>query len=180
MAKKSLYNNKKGLSTIIVTLLLVVLSLVAIGIAWGFSSDIIKKQISTSQSCFDVSGKFKINGEYTCYNYNAQTGMYSVRFSLSIGDITADKLLIGISSASSTKGYTLTNTPESISELSYVNFAPGTLVKLPDKNGGKTYATTEISTDKIDSIKIAPVISGTQCDIVDSISNIQNCILMGR
>jgi len=177
MSLTLLPRNHSGLSTIVVTLILIVLSLVAIGIVWGFANNLIKKQISSSESCFGISDKFKINGQYTCYSYDLLTQKYSLRFSLSIGDINVDKLVIGISSASSTKGYTLTNADQTISGLSY--YPSGTPIKLPDKNSGRTYfATTEFA-EKIDSIRIAPVVSGTQCEVVDSISDIQDCVLIG-
>jgi hypothetical protein len=177
MAKKSRYK-KKGLSTIVITLLLIVLSLVAVGIVWAFSNNLIKKQISSSESCFGTSDKFKINGEYTCYSYDSSSGKYSLRFSLNVGNIKVDKLIIGISSASSSKSYTLTNNAQTISGLSY--YPSGTSVKLPGINSGQTYLATAISTDKIDSMRIAPMINEAQCDIADSISDIQNCALIGQ
>ena len=176
MAKKSQSNKKKkGLSTIVTTLILIVLSLVAIGTVWTFANSLIQKQISSSQSWFGVSDKFKINGEYTCYSKVGST--YNLRFSLSIGDINVDKLIVGVSSASSSQTYTLTNNDQAISGLSY--YPSGTPVKLPDKNAGRTYLASTTLTDQINSIKIAPVISGTQCEIADSISDIQDCALIG-
>lgn len=175
LKKKNYFQNNRGLSTIVVTLILITLSLVAIGMVWVFANNLIQKQISNSQSCFGVADKFKINGQYTCYSKVGST--YNLRFSLSIGDINVDKLVVGLSSATSTKGYTLTNTAQPISGLSY--YPSGTPVKLPDKNAGLTYLATTTFTDKIDSIKIAPVISGTQCEVADSISDIQDCALIG-
>lgn len=174
MAKRFLHNNKHGLSTIVITLILITLSLVAIGLVWTFANNLIQKQISNSQSCFGVSDKFKINGQYTCYNQIGTTSpyTYSLRFSLSIGDINVDKLIVGVSSASSTQSYTLTNTAGAVSGLVGSS-------KLPDKNAGLTYTTTNSFANQPDSIKIAPVIGGTQCEVADSISDIQNCIGMG-
>ena len=184
MAKKLRYKkNKRGLSTIVVTLLLIVMSLVAVGVVWTFANSLIQKQISNSQSCFGVSDKFKLNGQYTCYNQGSSAPYtYSLRFSLSIGDINVDKLIIGVtSSAGTSQTYALTNTLQSINGLTYYTSggSPAVQVKLPDKNAGLTYITTNSFTDIPNSIKIAPVISGTQCEMADSISDIQNCVYMG-
>jgi hypothetical protein len=168
--------NKKGLSTIVVTLILIVLSLVAVGILWTFVNGLIKKQINSNEACYGNFDKVEINDRYTCYEVMPGANpTYNIRFSLSLKDVTVDKVIIGVSSASTTKSYELTNSLQTITGLKPV--PSGTQVKLPDKNSGLTYNGTGF-TSKIDSIQITPVIGGAQCEMSDSISQIEDCALL--
>jgi len=52
-------------------------------------------------------------------------------------------------------------------------------VKLPGKNEGLTYVASGFDgSDKIDSIKIAPVIDEEQCSAVDTTSQVDSCSLL--
>ncbi len=167
--------SKKGLSAIVVTVILVALSMAAIVLVWAFVSNLIKKQISSSESCFGNSEKVTLNGQYTCYEEIDSTH-YNLRFSLNIGDVDIDKVLVSVSSASAVKSYEISKTEGTISGLSM--YPSGSLqVKLPEKNAGLTYKATGF-TSKIDSMQIAPVIGGNLCSVSDSFSEIENCALI--
>jgi hypothetical protein len=168
-------HNKLGLSDIVVTLILIVISLVAVGIVWGFVNNLINKQITTSQACYGNNNKVTINPQYTCYE-TAGTNKYNIRFSLSIGDVSVDKVIISVSSANAIKSYEITNTLQTVSGLKPV--PSGSQVVLPGKNSGLTYNATGF-TSTPDLIKIAPVIGGTQCDTSDTISQIEDCAILG-
>jgi hypothetical protein len=174
MANKFLCN-KRGLSTIVVTLLLIVISLVAVGVLWGFVNNMIHKQISSNEACYGNFDKVQINKAYTCYEVMPGGTSYNIRFSIALQDVNVDKLIIGVYSASAIKSYELNSTPLTIVGLKPV--PSGTTVKLPDKNSGLTYNGTGFS-DKIDSIQITPVIGGTQCQVADSLSQIEDCALL--
>lgn len=165
--------NRSGLSQIVTTLLFIVLSLVAVGVVWGFVNNLITKQTSANEACYGNFDKITINNRYTCYELN--NGVYNLRFSLSLGEVDVEKVIVGISSASATKSYEIPKTLQTVSGLKPV--PSGTQVKLPDKNSGLTYNATGF-TSKIDSVQIIPVIGGTQCQISDTISQIENCVLL--
>jgi hypothetical protein len=168
--------NRKGLSTIVTTLLIVVLSLVAVGLVWGFVSNMIRNQIKTSESCYGNSDKVRINEQYTCYE--VRSGEYNLRVSLSIGDTSVDKVVVYVSSASAVKSYTITNTEGTVAGLLPIPYLAGNVnVKLPGKNSGLTYNATAFSSI-IDSVEIAPIIGGTQCDVSASLSQIESCALL--
>jgi len=177
MAKRFHYkaSKKKGLSAIVTTVLLIALSLAAVVVVWTVVNNTIKTQISNSESCFGNYNKIEINRQYTCYERISSTN-YNLIFSISIGDIDVDKVVVSVSSEGVVKSYTLTNTPESITGL---RMYPSGLadVNLSNKNGGLSYNATGFE-GKIDSIKIAPYISGTLCDTADSVTDIQDCALM--
>ena len=48
------------------------------------------------------------------------------------------------------------------------------LIKLPGKNSGLTYISTEFSSTP-DSVKITPVIDGNKCEVSDSVLEIYSC-----
>src|SRR3989338_8672954 len=145
---------KKGLSTIIVTVLLVGLSLAIVGIVWGVVNGMVKKQLGSTESCFNIYGKVSINGLYTCYNRTDS----KTHFSINIGDIIVEKVIVAISSAGQTKTFTITNDAQAVTDLAnYGSTGFGTdLINLPGKNSGKTYIAQGLS-DIPDEIKIAPV-----------------------
>lgn len=174
MAKKLSYNlsNKRGLSTIVITVILIALSMAAVIIVWSFVSSMIKNQINSSESCFGNYDKIKFNKQYTCYEI--ADGGYNLRFSLSIGNIDVDKIIVAVGSSDSIKSYDISNTEEEIEGLTRYPSNNSTLVSLPPKNSGFTYKATGF-TGKIDSIEIAAIINGNQCEISDSIYEIEIC-----
>lgn len=91
--------NHKGLSTIIVTVLLIGLTIVAIGIIWAAINGMIRGKIANTEACFGNFGKVEINPQYTCYIDKPTGQQDEFQFSLSIGDINVEKVIVGISSA---------------------------------------------------------------------------------
>ena len=91
-----------------------------------------------------------------------------------IGDVDIDELLVSVSTQEESESFKITNTEQLIDDLEYLN---GTdLVRLPAKNGGKTYLYT--FNENPDTIQIAPVTSGTQCEVSDAVSDIDDCSLL--
>ncbi|MCX6746539.1 MAG: hypothetical protein NTU63_00190 [Candidatus Pacearchaeota archaeon] len=169
MVKKFIY--KKGLSTIVTTLILIVISMSAIALIWTVVNNMIHTTTEQTEACFGSYDKVKLNAIYTCYE-QIDSLNYRVRFSLSIGDATIDKVVIGIASQGAIKSYKLNNTLQTFPDLQY--YPSGTQVKLPDKNAGLTYVASGFAS-KPDLIQIAPVISEKQCEISDSLTEIENC-----
>jgi hypothetical protein len=172
MAKKS---SKHGLSTVVTTLIIIVLSLVAVGLVWVSVRGLVNKQISSSQSCFGNYNKITLNAQYTCYEEISPSN-YNLRFSLSVGDVNVDKIIVSVSSASTVNSYVITNVSQPISGLSMYPSGLNNII-IPSSNAGLTYRATGF-TAGIDSIQITPVIGGNQCDPSDSIANIEDCALM--
>ena len=170
MGKKLFY--KTGLSGVITAVIMIALVMAAAVIVWGVVNKTIKGQMKTTESCFGNYNKVAFNSIYVCYDPTADT----FQFSLDIGDIEVDSVIVSVASAGSTNGYTLTNTNQTINNLAnYGSTGFGTdLIKLPGKNAGKTYVING-TTEKPDLIKIAIVIDGQQCDVSDTLSNIEAC-----
>ena len=169
--------NKKALSSVIATVLLILLVTVSIAIVWAFVNNIINKNTKSTESCFDIesSGTVTINPYYTCYNSTSG----EVQFSISIGDAEIDSLIIAITAEGTSKSFTLTNEYTNDTNLKPYKGSYGANVKLPGKNEGLTYVASGFDgSDKIDSIKIAPVIDEEQCSAVDTTSQVDSCSLL--
>lgn len=175
---KNLMHNKRALSTVIITVILIALSMAAIVLVWGFVNNILKKQIGNTESCFGNYDKVQINERYTCYE-DLGGGEYALRFSLVIGDIDVTKVIVSVSSASAVKSYEITNEDQTVSGLENYPSETTTDISLPGKNAGLTYRTTTEFDSKIDSVQITPIIGGKQCDVSDTFSDIENCDLLG-
>lgn len=97
--------NKRGLSEIISSVLLILVVIVAIGLIVGFVVPMIKDNLSSSKSCFDLNEYFKIS-EASCYNTAdseliVERGMQDIEvsgFVVSIGDSTGESKVYSVSS----------------------------------------------------------------------------------
>jgi FlaG/FlaF family flagellin (archaellin) len=161
--------NKKGISGVIATILLIAISMAAVIIVWNVINNLLSEKLEETESCFNIFGKVSLNSRYTCYDTTSK----SLRFSLNIGDIDVEKVIVSVSSAGDTTGYELTSTGGSPGLTKYGSAGD---VKLPAKNGGSTYVTAQDSfAASPDSIQLTPVIQGKQCDTSDTLSEIDDC-----
>lgn len=172
-------NNKKGLSEVVGVVIMIMLVIAAVAIVWTTVNVLIKKGIDTAESCSDISGKIELNGYYTCYYYNlldTNPNYQRVRFSITRKDIDIDEVIVAISEGGATQSYTITTTAQTISGLEKDDGTTDNIV-LPDKNAGLSYRATGYD-DFPDMIEISPVINGKQCEVVDSINEIDDCALL--
>jgi len=59
--------NKRGIEALVATVLLVLITIAAVGIIWGAVMPLIKSNIQSSQKCFDADIEVK-QGGYTCFD----------------------------------------------------------------------------------------------------------------
>ena len=164
--------DKKGLSGIIETLIMIGLVLAATVIIWGVVSNILSKNIKNTEACFGNYDKVTLNKKYTCFD----DANDKVRVAINIGDVDVDEVLVSVSNEGSSEPFKLSNAEKIVSGVTYFSdLTPE--VKLPPKNGGKSYNYTW-GESTIGSVKIAPIIQGTQCEISDTISNLESCSLV--
>jgi len=163
--------DKRGISTIIATVIMITLVLIVVGVVWVSVNNLIGKQIETSESCFGNFGKIKLDKRYTCFNSSSD----ELQFSINIGDIVIDSVLVSISSKSGARSFEISNT--TINNVKMYNDEYGELVKVPEKNAGFTYVANVVGLGVVnpDSISIAPIINGNQCEISDSLPSINGC-----
>lgn len=173
--------NKRALSTVIATLLIILLTVAAVVIVWKFVQNMVNpEKLAGTQSCFELTSgeKITINDYYTCYDKTSNT----VQFSIDMKDAQVDAVVVSILVGGNSKSFTLTNNDTNISNLKpYKGNAGYNATRLPGKNEGRTYVAEgfESGVGKVDWIKIAPVIAGKQCDPSDETSQIDYCALYG-
>ena len=164
---------KKGVSTIIASVIMIALVLVIGGVVWGVVSNLVQENLESAGSCYDVFDKIELNPSRTCWNLTGN----EVRFSINVKDIELQEMVVSISGTGETKSYRL-KTDGVEGNVTYWPNASITPVVIPGSNTGKTYSVFGDFTAKPDSIKIFPVINGKQCDAADSISNIDSCFIL--
>lgn len=160
--------NKRGVSGVITVVILIGLVMATTVIVWTVVNSLVSDRLGDAEACFGNFEKVTLNNRYTCYNSSSSKTM----FSINIGDIDVDGVVVSISSEGTTKGYTITDTNSTISGLT--DYFGGASIIIPGKNSGLTYIATEYP-NKPDSINIRPVINGKQCEVSDSIIEIDSC-----
>ncbi len=163
--------SKRGLSEVITVLILVGITMAAALIIWSVINSLLENKLDEAKSCAGNFDKVTINNRYTCYNSTSDR----LQFSISIGDIDIDSVIVGVSASGTTKSYKLNNSAVSSPDLIPYPSGSGT-VKLPGKNSGSTYLTaTNSYPTSPDAIEILPVINEKQCEVADSLDSIDDC-----
>jgi hypothetical protein len=162
---------KRGLSTVVATLLLILLAIILIATLWGVVRPLVENRLDESKVCLDVMGKVTLNDRYTCYNRT----MDAFLFSINVDDLDIDKVIVSISSQGQGKSIELTNSLQTITN--FRNYNGTTQVVLPGKNSGLTYVynSTAAGSGEPDEISIAPVIGDDKCGATDSVTEIDYC-----
>ena len=165
--------NRRGISGVIVVVILIALVMTTVGIVWGVVNNLVKEELEGAGSCFGVFGEVNLNSRYTCYNSSQQ----ELLFSISIGDVDVDEALIGISGQGTGISFKLSSQTGPINNIiTYPNRSAD--VSLPSKNSGLTYIFDLAGagfSGTPDSISIAPIIKGNQCGVSDTLGEIANC-----
>jgi len=167
MDMKLKFKNKRGLSAIITTVILIALVMVAGVIVWGVVRGIVQGKLEGVESCFGIYEKVTINSMYTCYD----SADDEFHFSINVGDINLEKVVVSVSGTGATNSYILTN--EDQQSIGLTLYPSGGEVKLPGKNAGLTYVASMPT--KPDLIKIAPGVDGQLCEVSDSLADIDDC-----
>ena len=160
----------KGLSEVVSTVIMIGLVLLAVTIMWSAVNFLIQGKIDDSKSCFGSFEKVTLEKKYTCVD-----DVTKAQFLINIGDVDVDEVLVSITGEEGTSMFKISNEDKEIDggDLAYLNGVPPQQVKLPSKNSGKTYVYYFGSEPT--SVQIAPIIDGTQCDVSDAVSNLDDC-----
>lgn len=171
MGIKFLSINRKGLSQIVSTVLLILISVGLVAGIWGVVHTFVSNQMDSAKACKNTN-LASINDIYTCYN---QTNKYTV-VSIGVGNTPISAMIVSVDYSGNSKSFKLENTSKEIKNFYY--YVPGygintTAVKLPEVGSSRTFAITV--TDQPDSIKIGAEVDGKLCGTSDSINNIPLC-----
>ena len=140
--------NKKGVSAVISAIILIAIVLVVIGIVMVVVVPMVENKVKYAEACSpDILDKIEINS-LTCYD----SGEKEVNVSINIEDVETDKILVVVDIEGESKSFEVEQ----------------------KKNSGKVHFIP--SNRKPDSVRIAPIINGEQCNEIDSLYNIGECI----
>lgn len=170
--------DKRGLSTVVATVLMILLVVILVGVVWITVKNIADENLNKAGSCLNVLGKTSLNNEFTCYNSTSK----ELRFSINVEDVSVDGLLIGIAGGGSGKSFEIPSSPGSLNYLKFFGSTYGASVNAPGSNSGRSYIvnTTDpiINLVGITSVEIAPIMNGNVCEASDSITSIDDCALL--
>jgi len=173
MAFKKFYD-KRGLSVVIATLLLVAMTIVAVSIVWSVIQSLVKDQTSGAKACFDILGKVSFNDQNTCYT-RSETNVQTLQFSIDMGNVYVDAAIVEISGTIENTHFELNTAASQIDYLTMYDDSPD--ISLPKSNSGSTYIFDlyEAGFAFVPEIRITPKINGTFCEVSDTITNILPC-----
>ncbi len=130
---------KKGISAVIATVVLVALTVGLVAVVATFVSNTVKDQTSKGTTCIDVIGKIEINSDYTCYNSSSN----EFQFSINIKDAEIDSLIIAVeNSLLETNTFEISSQEKIFENIKYYpggSYEYNQKIKIPGKNSGKTY-----------------------------------------
>ena len=135
-------NNKKGISAVVATVLIILITVAAVAIIWAAIIPMIKNQIQGSTVCLSATSQVSavVEDGLTCVNktsYNATTGnmTFFVQVSRLEKEFELKKIQVLISEAGSTKTFEITGTNvlgQNEDKMYYMNYT-NTTVGGPDK-----------------------------------------------
>ena len=162
--------NKKALSATVNTMLLIGMTIAAGAIIWGVVGNMVTNKLDESASCYGIQGKILLNEEYTCYNESAKT----LRFSISLKDVIPEEILIAAQTNNFSKVVTIPKNSSLVEDVVFYPTVGDGKVSLPEEDAGKSYTISNVEFKPI-KIQLAPRISGTTCEVADTITPIIYC-----
>ena len=161
--------NSRGFSQVVSTVILIALTIALVGGLFVFIKGFVEGNLNSASACNDVLEKISLNLDYTCFD--AATN--STLISISRKDFSLDSLLVSVSFEDSSKTFYLDKTEKVVDGVK--NYKSSVLeVSLPESESGKTYCING-TTEAPLKIEIAPKKEGTQCEVVDSFTEIPTC-----
>lgn len=158
MENKILPKSKRSLSTVIASLIMVLLVVVAVGIVSQIIFPMIKKDLSSAGNCLSAIGNVQFNGEYTCYNANTK----KISASIETKKILVDGFVVNIFGGGKAESYKIQS-----GNVEKVIMSDGNLnIIIPKENEARVYeVTTGIANPE--TIVVSPIVKGETCEEAD-------------
>jgi len=163
-------DKKRGLSPVVATVLIVLLTVVSVSILSAFVIPFVRDNLEGSGQCFEVVGKLEIyETPYNCYA--SSSGKEGTGFSISVDDEKIIGFRVSLVQGGSFDSYEIKGgaTLNNIRMLGS-NFSQP--LQIPSNGGVRTY----IADGDFDKIEVFALLdSGDSCDLSDSL-NVKPCI----
>jgi len=164
---------RRGLSAVIATVLILLLTVVAISILAVFVIPFVRNNLDGSTACFDTFGDLGFDeSAYNCFNEtvspDGRTG-----FSVKIDNEKIIGFKVGLGASGSSNVFSVLNGTEGDNnQIRMLGAQFGQNIEIPMSGGVRTYIAKGI----FDDIEIFPILDdGTTCDKADSIK-IRQCL----
>ena len=165
--------NKKGISAVVATVLIILITVAAVAIVWAAVVPMFRNKLESGTVCFDAVSQVQVTDEFTCYD--SDTNELRVRVSSSSGDIDLTDLKILVYSSGNSYSYEVVKDPNDKVNLENGNNV--TVEDLPTGGNSRVFVISGISS--VDEVTVSPVIlvgnSETSCEATSSIS-VKDCI----
>jgi len=160
--------SKKAVSAVVASLLLVVITIIAVIMVWQFIKiQIIDKNIKES-ACYEYRDYVRVVGsDYTCYNITDTR----LQIERSSDDKAIEGISVTISSEDSSKAYTLKNGTSTTGVKMNSGSYQDTII-LPNLGESKTYLFSGIIGT---SASITVITNGKSCDVIRQNYDIEKC-----
>ena len=174
--------NKKGVSAVVATVILIVVTIMAASIIWVMVQNLIDRQTHQSESCLMSFKEMKIDPKYTCYDSPNSKLVFLLDRTSERNQTQSERfeaVQIEIVGENSTFAFTILNNNSIVGD--FLKNAENTEnVITPDFNSAKKYffyplRVSNQSIGKIKSIAIAPIIASQKCAVIDSLNQIPEC-----
>jgi flagellin-like protein len=159
--------NKKAVSAVVATLLLVVITIVATLLVWQVvKTQVIDKELE-SASCFEYRNYVRIlDTDYTCYDASSPVKT-QIQIERSTEEKNIEGISVTISGGATSKSYELKN-----GDVPGVSMFPSGEITIPNRGESKTYIFSGIA-GNLASITV--IINGKTCDQIRENYKIESC-----
>lgn len=147
-----LYLCKRSLSTVVASLLMILLVVLAVGIVSQIVIPMIKKDLSSAGNCLDAIGNIQFNKKYTCYDNN------KIKVDIEVKKVEVSGFVVNIYGEGNAESYTI---KEETTD-GKITMSGSNQVELPKENEAKIYEiTTGIVNPK--TISVSAIVGGETC-----------------
>jgi hypothetical protein len=177
---------KKGLSAVVVTVLLIFITTVAGVIIAGYLVPLVRDNLNEGSECFDFREYFTFDDQfdYNCYELDKVSGDY--RYAVSVKAKTMDREnsekvtsfvlgfdgISGVSNSIEVPLRDISDFGEGVGQIRRIEV--GSPLEFPVSGEVRTYVYNN-GAEKVEEIKIAPILdSGKVCDVTDRIKTVSN------
>jgi len=172
----SLNLKKRGVSPVVATVLILLITVVAASIISVFVIPFVREGLSGGQECFEILGDLSFDSSpYNCnYINSSDSNIQRTGFSIRMD---SDKIIgfkVSLLKSGSADSYEITNgttDPDVISVIAMLGQNFGNTLVIPDGGGVRTY----IANDLFDRVELFPIVgTGRLCEQSDTIE-IETC-----
>lgn len=150
--------NKRGVSDVVITVSMILISIVAVGVISAFVVPMIQKQLGKTSACLALRENFKVRTDISATCYNSTTAKLSISRGSEKEEASGFSVSLVLSTGEAT-AYEIMN---------------GTVPGLPTRNGIKAYQ-FPISGGTLEKAIISTILqTGESCESVD-FSGIRPC-----